>query len=348
MSLLNNYLKECRVLKLPEEISIKTYDFILENKLVDAVSLLLHQPKPDALQSIRPTQNNPIENWAALLKDVGFSGYSSLVFEHGEYCFYLSGTDFEVSPIYIFVVKSTDNDAVKDILSSWQPLIQFQQTILKCSNQKNQNEYGNLISQLLHDVHALTEVELKNGLQDELAKKIEYQKKINKNLLFYVRDFDLFKSEITVGKFVKDSLALINVNIDSLPVDVQDADAELFVDVELLSEAFNHVVQNGLDAVAFDYSKIKIKIYTIMPNSPFIKNNWIIFDVCDEGKGISEEFLRYVTHPFFTTQKYKNNTGFGLTNAQKIIEGHNGYLEIKSENGTQVKIIIPQLKDEEN
>jgi Histidine kinase-, DNA gyrase B-, and HSP90-like ATPase len=346
MSLLITYLKQCRVLKLPEEISIKTFDFILENKR--ALSLLLHQPKLNALQSIRSNQNEPIENWRKVLSSVSLGGCDGLIFERGGYCFYLSGTDFESSPVYIFVVKSTDNDAVKDILLSWQSLIQFQQTILKCSNQKNQNEYGNLISQLLHDVHALTEVELKNGLQDELAEKIEYQKKINKNLLFYVRDFDLFKSEITVGKFLKDSLALINVNIDSLAVDVQDAEAELFVDVELFSEAFNHVVQNGLDAVAFDYSKLKIKIYTLVPNTPFIKDNWIVFDICDEGKGISEEFLPYVKNPFFTTQKYKNNTGFGLANAKKIIEGHNGYLEIKSDKGTQVKIFIPHIKNEEN
>jgi signal transduction histidine kinase len=48
-------------------------------------------------------------------------------------------------------------------------------------------------------------------------------------------------------------------------------------------------------------------------------------------------------NPFFTTKKENGFSGFGLANAKKIIEAHQGCIELKSTPGigTNVIIMIP-------
>ncbi len=61
----------------------------------------------------------------------------------------------------------------------------------------------------------------------------------------------------------------------------------------------------------------------------------------DTGTGISETDLQKVFDPFFTTKE--EGTGLGLSTVQKILEGHNGSINIESKEGygTTVKITLP-------
>jgi len=52
----------------------------------------------------------------------------------------------------------------------------------------------------------------------------------------------------------------------------------------------------------------------------------LVFSVADAGPGIAEELRERVFYPFFTTKQA--GTGVGLAQAQKIIAGHGGRLEL--------------------
>jgi two-component system sensor histidine kinase PilS (NtrC family) len=67
----------------------------------------------------------------------------------------------------------------------------------------------------------------------------------------------------------------------------------------------------------------------------------------DTGTGISEADLQKIFDPFFTTKE--EGTGLGLSTVQKIIEGHNGSINVESKEGygTTVKIILPSLSNEQ-
>ncbi len=64
-------------------------------------------------------------------------------------------------------------------------------------------------------------------------------------------------------------------------------------------------------------------------------------EINDSGEGIKSETLSLLFKPFFTT-KHKG-TGLGLAISKRIIEQHNGYIQITSEpgKGTKVKISLP-------
>ncbi|QGG46192.1 two-component system sensor histidine kinase NtrB [Heliorestis convoluta] len=70
----------------------------------------------------------------------------------------------------------------------------------------------------------------------------------------------------------------------------------------------------------------------------------IQIDIRDNGKGISPQQLEQIRRPFFTTKEMA--TGLGLPLAYQIIEEHQGYIEIFSEEGqgTLVRINLPDEK----
>ena len=65
--------------------------------------------------------------------------------------------------------------------------------------------------------------------------------------------------------------------------------------------------------------------------------------VTDDGPGISEQDLRHVFDPFYTTRLREGGTGLGLSVARDIAIDHGGALEIESDgtNGTQIRVTLP-------
>ncbi len=67
----------------------------------------------------------------------------------------------------------------------------------------------------------------------------------------------------------------------------------------------------------------------------------ISITVEDNGKGMTQEVLSRVFEPFFTTSP--DGTGLGLTLSRRLIERHNGTIDIESEKGkgTRVTVRLP-------
>ncbi|MCU0596583.1 MAG: ATP-binding protein [Desulfobacterota bacterium] len=65
-------------------------------------------------------------------------------------------------------------------------------------------------------------------------------------------------------------------------------------------------------------------------------------EIEDTGCGISQENLKRIFNPFFTTKD--KGTGLGLSIVRKIIEGHKGTIGIQSQEGkgTKVEILLPR------
>jgi signal transduction histidine kinase len=114
---------------------------------------------------------------------------------------------------------------------------------------------------------------------------------------------------------------------------LSDLSFEMTVDPELLKQSLMNLLQNAIDAV---YSNGTIKI------DYFKKENNLIIEVSDNGKGIPEHIKNKIFDLYFTTKP--EGTGLGLSIVQKIIAEHNGTIEVFSEVNkyTKFKITIPQ------
>ncbi len=68
----------------------------------------------------------------------------------------------------------------------------------------------------------------------------------------------------------------------------------------------------------------------------------VLVEIEDSGCGIPPESLRDIFDPFFTTKKTGSGIGLGLTICRKILELHNGTLEItnRKEGGVKASILL--------
>lgn len=70
--------------------------------------------------------------------------------------------------------------------------------------------------------------------------------------------------------------------------------------------------------------------------------------VRDEGTGVAPDHLEQLFTPFFTTKRPNRGTGLGLSISHKIIETHQGRIEVNSQPGafTEFVVILPVSLDQ--
>jgi signal transduction histidine kinase len=338
MSIFKKYLEYCTDAGSADELSIATYSFLKSS--AKEISLFKHTAGPDPLKLLESTGNSSLEECNKYFSRIN---EIKLISAGGENVYYFSSLNFQSDDIFFFAVTSEDTQA-QEVLSLWQFLMNIYKKAWQASGKLVDNSYGNLISQFMHDIQSL--IDSNDSKNKEVLKRIEYQEKLNKDLLFYIRDFDLFKTDIAVKSIVKDALKLINIDPESVAINIKNKDEIINVDVELFAQIFNALVKNAITATEGDVSKVAINIYSEPSKSPFLKEDWLIFEVIDNGRGIAEEFEPFISRPFFTTHKHNGHTGFGLTNSEKILKAHNGFLNVSTGNSTSIKIYLPRKKDE--
>jgi two-component system NtrC family sensor kinase len=67
-------------------------------------------------------------------------------------------------------------------------------------------------------------------------------------------------------------------------------------------------------------------------------------EIQDEGEGISEENLKRIFDPYFTTWRQKGGHGLGLTVCYNIVRDHGGRIEVSSRlgEGSVFKLVLPK------
>lgn len=108
-------------------------------------------------------------------------------------------------------------------------------------------------------------------------------------------------------------------------------------DKQKLMQVFINLIINSVDALPDRGGSI---IYEELINSAGLKSIRII----DNGCGISEDNLRFVFDPFFSTKPSGGGTGLGLSISRNIIESANGNIQIESaiDKGTIIQINFEQ------
>jgi signal transduction histidine kinase len=146
------------------------------------------------------------------------------------------------------------------------------------------------------------------------------------------------KKELSVVKNIKGALDLFLTDLRykniEINMNIKGGNGKIMgVEFEL-KEAFLNLVKNAVDAMP------KGGTLTIDINAA---GKEIIVEISDTGKGMSEETLKNVFVPFYTTKE--NSSGIGLFITQKIIHNHNGTIRAKSmeKKGTSFIITFPKI-----
>lgn len=101
-------------------------------------------------------------------------------------------------------------------------------------------------------------------------------------------------------------------------------------DPEFLRSVFNNLFINAVQAMGSEGGNLNVKI---SPDGEFVK-----IEIADTGAGIPEDNLPKIFEPYFSTKE--TGTGLGLAIVQKIIDLHNGTIEVESRGGEGTKFTI--------
>lgn len=142
----------------------------------------------------------------------------------------------------------------------------------------------------------------------------------------FLRPVQPSKKEIDVNEVIRDVKALMGDAIREKGVVLEDHLAPELPPVEVdpnqIKQVLVNLVKNAVEATE-GQGKILL--------SSGARDGQVWFAVQDTGKGMSEEVLEKIFHPFYTTKD--KGTGLGLAVINKIITDHHGTIAVDSSAG---------------
>jgi signal transduction histidine kinase len=173
-------------------------------------------------------------------------------------------------------------------------------------------------------------IKLTSQLKDEVAR-------INQQIsdfLNYSRPANVNLRPIDARSVVEDSLRIVEAQAAENDIKIALVEHEdvprIMGDPEFLRSVFNNLFINGVQAMGGEGGNLNVKI---SPNDEFVN-----IEVSDTGVGIPPENLAKVFEPYFSTKE--TGTGLGLAIVQKIVDLHNGTIDVESTEGEGTKFTV--------
>jgi signal transduction histidine kinase len=172
-----------------------------------------------------------------------------------------------------------------------------------------------------------------------IVKEVARLEGILKEILGFVKEVRLAKESVDLNQLADEVIRLMASDIEErgavLRKDYREI-PRIFVDPNRLKEAIVNIIANAVQAIS-GAGMILLRTY--------LHEREAVLEISDTGKGIPDEDLSSIFNPFFTTKS--TGTGLGLAITHRIVQEHNGRIEVASAvgKGTVFKVYLP-IKEE--
>jgi len=193
---------------------------------------------------------------------------------------------------------------------------------------------------------------LDKSLQDENLKEyvrviVDETKRLERILnetLSFVKPYYMGKKPFIINELINDVVnftdSVLKDKNNELIVEIQE-DCPVQGNYDRLKEVLLNIITNANEATQNGKIYLRLKKIGRLPESENLNEEYFVIEIEDTGCGISEENMKKLFTPFFTTKT--NGTGLGLAISKRIIEDHGGIISVESElnKGTIFKIYLP-------
>jgi signal transduction histidine kinase len=190
-------------------------------------------------------------------------------------------------------------------------------------------------SELMGQMPDTTEAQKK--LSGVITEESERLNNIVTEFLDFARPPELNLHNCLLDEIIRKNLDFLALELEKSSIRVTDnlgdRSFNLKADHDLLYRAFLNIFINSMQAINGSGS-ISIRIEE--------EKGAYRIEIRDSGSGITQENLKKIFNPFFTTKE--KGSGLGLPIVRKIIEGHRGtiWIENNEDKGTCVTVTLPQ------
>jgi two-component system NtrC family sensor kinase len=175
---------------------------------------------------------------------------------------------------------------------------------------------------------------------------------IVRQLLTLARPFNLRREAVEPARLIATVVELIEVDAAKRGVRIEIGrnnhhrpDFPDFVDGDwdLLRQVLMNICVNALHAMA----RGGCLLIEAAPEEQYRSGRTFVgLRVSDTGSGIAPESIAHIFDPFFTTKEVGKGTGLGLSVARRIVEEHEGWIEVanREEGGAAFTIWLPKCE----
>jgi PAS domain S-box-containing protein len=158
---------------------------------------------------------------------------------------------------------------------------------------------------------------------------------IIQQFLQFARPAELVKTETDISKLIADVSAMLRPQAEGKSIQyIENCDnpPKANIDADKIKQVLLNLGQNAIDACDKD-GRVTLSCTE--------KNHSLVFEIADNGKGMSENEKQKIFNIYYTTKE--QGTGVGLSIVQQIISQHNGTIDVQSEenNGSVFTISLP-------
>ncbi len=170
---------------------------------------------------------------------------------------------------------------------------------------------------------------------DIVLKETARLEKMVQDMLEFSKPLEVEKSLENPCRLVKETLSVVQKAAEDngilLEANLRECSG-VALDTARMKQALINLLMNGVQASPAG-TTVRINLHR--------QGREVIFDVTDCGCGIPFEKRAEIFSPFFTTKK--NGTGLGLPIVKKIVDAHNGRLEIRDnpDRGVTFRVALP-------
>jgi len=188
-----------------------------------------------------------------------------------------------------------------------------------------------------------------NNLEDIFASLRQIDTQINRcaqitqSILNFGRQGNTIPSSMNLKEFIPEVIQIVEnkANVSGIQIiyDSGDDIAAIKGTPGELQQVFLNLFNNAIDAIVTTHPDGGGRLHLIVENS----GKYVSIKVIDNGSGISEENMKKIFSPFFTTKPVGKGTGLGLSVCYGIIDSMGGKMTVESKiaNGTTFTILLP-------
>jgi two-component system NtrC family sensor kinase len=162
-------------------------------------------------------------------------------------------------------------------------------------------------------------------------------KTIVKGLLDFARQKKPEIKKSSINELIESTLNLLKTQAIFLNITIKlGLDGHLpqiDIDPSQIQQVLINIIMNGVEAME---GKGELKIESKLSED----KEFVHILVSDTGPGIKPEYHKKIFEPFFTTKEATHGVGLGLSISKRIVEDHNGTIEVNSEPGKGTTFII--------
>lgn len=173
---------------------------------------------------------------------------------------------------------------------------------------------------------------------DNIVMASLHAREVIKKLMFFARQMPPKKVQVNLNQLVEDGLYFLKSRCEKEGIKVVRSFStdlpEITADPSQLYQVLVNLVVNAIQAIP---KGGKLTIQTITGNG------YVSLIVEDTGIGMSEDILKQIFIPFFTTKGVGEGTGLGLPVVHGIVTAHGGTISVESvvNQGSRFEVKLP-------